>query len=93
MVILDSLDQLRDKGGNLKEWLPSELSPHVVFIMSAIPTEEFVVVQALKVSEVFIYSSSFFFNFFLNAFIVIHGRIIWMGRFKNITSTQYENYM
>ena len=49
VIILDSLDQLRDKGGKLKEWVPTEVPEHVTFILSAIPTETFVVVPEMKV--------------------------------------------
>ena len=49
IVILDSLDQLRDQGSRLKDWIPEDLPPNVTMVMSAIPGEEFVVGPELKV--------------------------------------------
>ncbi len=47
--LLDSLDQLRDLGGVLSQWVPKELGTNVTFILSAIPDEEYKVVPTLKV--------------------------------------------
>ena len=53
-MILDSLDQLRDKGGNLQDWIPKTTPSNVRLIISAIPDEKYAVVPKLKASQMFL---------------------------------------
>lgn len=49
VILLDSLDQLRDYGSTLREWIPSELPSRITMFLSCIPGEEFKVGPELKV--------------------------------------------
>ena len=51
VLIVDSLDQLRDHGAGLREWIPKSLPPTVTMVMSAIPADEFIVGPELKVKS------------------------------------------
>ena len=48
-LVLDSLDQLRDQGRNLKEWIPEEVDPNVWVLLSTITGEGFTIEESLKV--------------------------------------------
>ena len=50
-VFLDSLDQLRDAGSGLKDWIPSSLPDSTILLMSAIPGEEYKVEPDLRVMQ------------------------------------------
>ena len=52
VLILDSLDQLRDFGAKLRGWIPKTLPDDVTLLLSCIPGEEFVVGPELKVRSV-----------------------------------------
>ena len=52
VILLDSLDQLRDYGSKLKGWIPKELSENVTMLLSCIPADEFVVGPELKVRAI-----------------------------------------
>ena len=49
VLLLDSLDQLRDFGCKLRGWIPTNLPENVTLLLSCIPAEEFVVGPELKV--------------------------------------------
>ena len=49
VLLLDSLDQLRDFGCKLRDWIPKNLPENVTLLISCIPAEEFVVGPELKV--------------------------------------------
>ena len=51
VLILDSLDQLRDFGSKLRDWIPKNLPENVTMLLSCIPADEFVVGPELKVSN------------------------------------------
>ena len=49
VVVIDSLDQLRDYGAGLRGWIPEFLNDEVTMIISAIPGEQFRVIPELEV--------------------------------------------
>ena len=49
VLLLDSLDQLRDFGCKLRGWIPKNLPENVTLLLSCIPAEEYVVGPELKV--------------------------------------------
>ncbi len=51
VLVIDSLDQLRDLGAGLRGWIPNQLSDSVTMVLSAIPGEQFKVVPELQVSD------------------------------------------
>ena len=55
VLVLDSLDQLRDFGSQLREWIPTELHDNMTMLLSCIPADEFVVGPELKVSDIKIF--------------------------------------
>lgn len=50
-LVLDSLDQLKDYGAGLMDWIPSKLPENITFLLSAIPDAEYKIVPELKVSS------------------------------------------
>ena len=52
-IVIDSLDQLRDYGGGLKDWIPKTLNNKIAFVMSAIPGDQYRVVPELQVNNIF----------------------------------------
>ena len=52
VLVLDSLDQLRDFGSKLRDWIPKKLPENVVLLLSCIPADEFVVGPELKVGNI-----------------------------------------
>ncbi len=49
VIVIDSLDQLRDYGTGLRDWVPTNVSDKVTFVLSAIPGDQFRVVPELQV--------------------------------------------
>ncbi len=45
LIILDSLDQLTDRGAGLRDWIPREIPDDVTMVLSAIPGTQFQVGQ------------------------------------------------
>ena len=67
VLVLDSLDQLRDFGSKLKGWIPKKLPENVTMLLSCIPAEEFIVGPELKVRKNWIslsYNSQYKFEIF-----------------------------
>ena len=52
IVILDSLDQLRDGDSGLKNWIPTSLAENVTLVLSTIPGEKYAVEPQLRVCTV-----------------------------------------
>ena len=52
-IVIDSLDQLRDYGAGLKDWIPKTLNNKITFVMSAIPGDQYRVVPELQVNNIF----------------------------------------
>ena len=51
-IILDSLDQLRDSGAGLKDWIPATVSQGVTLVMSMIDDPLYQVGPELKVNVI-----------------------------------------
>ena len=54
-IVIDSLDQLRDYGAGLKDWVPKTLNKKIILVMSAIPGDRYRVVPELQVNNIFLY--------------------------------------
>ena len=54
-IVIDSLDQLRDYGAGLKDWVPKTLNNKITLVMSAIPGDRYRVVPELQVNNIFLY--------------------------------------
>ena len=50
-MVIDSLDQLRDAGAGLRDWVPAQLPSNVHFILSTIPGVEYRIELQLKVCK------------------------------------------
>ena len=70
VLVLDSLDQLRDFGSKLRDWIPKELPENVVLLLSCIPADEFVVGPELKVGN--IAKCYFYAMFVIKTFLMHH---------------------
>ncbi len=49
VMVIDSLDQLRDAGAGLRDWIPAQLPNNVHLILSTIPGAEYKIEPQLKV--------------------------------------------
>ena len=58
-IVIDSLDQLRDYGAGLKDWVPKTLNKKIILVMSAIPGDRYRVVPELQVNNIFLYIFTF----------------------------------